>query len=173
MPLICLAFKVVAETQIEKLVQWFSGKAVHVEIIPCNPNIMFTSFMFESFSFNKFTPYDRSKYEVFKISVTDEEKEKITKMLLTFVEKEIPYNYVDIWKIGMNISLYDDDDYENEHDIESLFCSQAITYVLKHCLNQDNIVLSKIQNLNSRFTTPSILYDVLKPFVSTDESLYI
>lgn len=173
MPAICLAFKVVAETQIEKLVQWLSGKAVHVEIIPCNPNVMFTSFMFESFSFNKFTPYDRTKYEIFKISISDEEKEKITKMLLTFVEREIPYNYADLWKIGINFSLSDDEDYENESDIESLFCSQAVTYVLKHCLDKSNTITCHIQNLNSRFTTPALLYDILKPHVLTDESLYI
>jgi len=173
MPVICLAFKTVAESRFEKLVQWFSGKAVHVEIVPLNPHVMFTSFMFETFSLNKYAPYDRSKYEIFRIEVDDEELEKITKMLLLFVEKQIPYNYMDILKIGTNISLYDDEDYENVDEIESLFCSQAITYVLKHCLNSTNKLSSQIKNLNSRFTTPLVLYDITKNVLCSDDSLYI
>lgn len=174
MPFVCFVFKTKAETNFEKVVQWFSGPVVHVEIIPLELKIMFTSYMFEHFSVNRFVPYDRTKYEVFKINLDLTEYERFNQLLVELVERKIPYNYMDLLKIGTNVSLFDDDeDYKSIDEVETLFCSQAATFILKQCMQDENLLKTKFQDLNSRFTTPLVLYNIIKTECQIEDSLYI
>jgi hypothetical protein len=172
MPLMCFVFKKKADTNIESLVQWWSGPMVHVEIVPFNLKIMFTSYMFETFSANKFSQYDPSKYDILALNLTEDEYDSMNKILVKFVEQKIPYNYSDILKLGTNTMFFDADDFENIEDIHTLFCSQAATFALKNALSKTNPAKVDIMQMNSRFTSPTALYETLKHYGEKHDSLY-
>lgn len=169
----CFAFKCIAESNIESLVQWYTGPMVHVEIIPENKNVMFTSNMFENFSINKLNGYKANEFKILRVDVSDEEHDKMIHCLIDFVEKQIPYNYMDIIRLGTSMFLMDEDDYDSVGELKSIFCSQAATFILKKCLNNTQPLFDKLQLVNSRFTTPTDLFNLMSPLCANVDSMYI
>jgi hypothetical protein len=163
MPKIYLIFKKKPDTRLENLVRWIAGDMVHVDIAPGNHGVMFTCFMFEKFSINKCGGYSPDTHECLSMEVNDTELQNVQKSLISLVEKQIPYNYSDVFKLMFHTSL-DASDYENLDNVDSLFCSQAVTLILRCGLTENENLLESLKLLNSRTTTPNILYQTLKPF---------
>jgi len=122
---------------------------------------------------NKLSKYAKSDYKILSVDINDTEYDKMIGFLINFVEKKVPYNYTDIIRLSTSMFLMDEEDYESVNDIKNIFCSQAATFILKKCLNEDHCLFNKLQLLNSRFTTPTDLYDVLASVCRSAEHLYI
>ncbi len=173
MPELFLIFKKKAESGLENVVRWVAGPMVHVDIAPGRHGIMFTSYMFEQFSINKFTGYSPVSHSCLKLEITEDELNNVQKMLVGFVEKKIPYNYADVFQFMFTTNPEAVEDCESPENVQSLFCSQAMTIVLKHCLIENENLVAELKKLNSRLTTPNTLYNTLLPFAQVeDETLY-
>jgi hypothetical protein len=171
MPSIFIIFKKKPENNIENFVSWCAGPMVHCDIVPGDKRIMFTSYMFERFSMNQPNGYSQNTHECLSLHVSQEEHDEVQSMLLSFVERGIPYNYADVFKLIMPMGK-DPDDVVEDKDVKTLFCSQAIVLVLKMTLSQEHNAYETIQTLNSRVTTPSMLYDALKPFCDEAQTFF-
>jgi len=163
MPALFLAFKKAAENQLESIVSWCAGPMVHVDIITDDQRLMFTSYMFERFSMNRPVGYTADTHVCLRLDVSQEAHDAAQAMLLRLVGKQIPYNYSDVFRLIMP-SAAPPRDIISEEQVETLFCSQAITLVLRHCLDEDHALHPVILGLDSRATTPSMLYDAAAPF---------
>jgi hypothetical protein len=173
MPEVFLIFKKKADTGLENVVKWVAGPMVHVDMAPGRHGIMFTSYMFEPFSINKFSGYSPKSHSCLKLTVNETELNNIQKMLVSFVEKKVPYNYTDVFQLMFTTDPGAVVDHEMPENVQSLFCSQAMTMVLKHCLIENENLVNELKKMNSRVTTPNILYDTLLPFAQVeDETLY-
>lgn len=171
MPNLFFVFKREPENQLETFVRWCAGPMVHCDIVPGDSRIMFTSYMFERFSMNRVEGYSAKTHDCLKIEVSQEEHDRVQALLLKFVEKRVPYNYSDVFRLIMPLNT-ETPDIGNEDEVESLFCSQAITLVLKMGLDKESPLQEALKPLNSRTTTPSILYSAIKPFCETAETFF-
>jgi hypothetical protein len=171
MPNLFFIFKKIPENNLESFVSWCAGPMVHCDIVPGDHRIMFTSYMFERFSMNKPEGYTLQTHECLSLQVSQEEHDNAQTLLLKFVERGIPYNYSDVFRLIMPSGSSPDDIF-HEEQVQSLFCSQAITLVLKMTLKQEHSAYQSVQNLNSRVTTPTILYNALCPFCCTAETFF-
>ncbi len=169
MPNLFLIFKKTPENNVENFVSWCAGPMVHCDIVPGDHRVMFTSYMFERFSMNKPEGYSLGTHECISLHVSQEEHDDAQQMLISFVERGIPYNYSDVFKLIMPMGG-DPEDVKNNEDVKSLFCSQAVVLVLKMTLHQDHGAYDTVCKLNSRVTTPSMLYDALKPHCEAAET---
>jgi len=171
MPSLFFVFKKQAQSQLENIVQWCAGPMVHVDMIVSDRRLMFTSYMFERFSMNRPDGYSPETHTCLKIDVSQEAHDAALAMLLRFVGKQVPYNYADVFKL-MVPSVAAPRDILDEEQIETLFCSQAVTVVLRHCLEDGNPLHPVIMNMNSRVTTPSMLYEAVEPFCQQTEEFF-
>jgi hypothetical protein len=171
MPNLFVVFKKAAENHIENFVDWCAGPMVHCDIVPGDTRVMFTSYMFERFSANKLDGYSNQTHHCLSLAVTQEEHDAAQNMLVRFVEKGIPYNYTDVFRLIMPFGPALQD-YECEDQVQSLFCSQAIVMVLKATLSEENKARASVIQLNSRATTPTILYEALAPHCESAETLF-
>jgi hypothetical protein len=170
MPDMFFVFKKKPQTQLESLVSWIAGKMVHVDISP-GKSVMFTSFMFEPFSINKFEGYSKDTHTSLKLAVTSQEFDNINSLLISFVQKKIPYNYHDLINFMVPLTNFGGGD-EDPKNIDSLFCSQAATLILKNCITENLPLIEKLQTLNSKTTSPNILYETLLPFCECDDEFF-
>jgi hypothetical protein len=167
MPKLYLVFKKTAQTNMENFVSWCAGPMVHVDIVLGESKIMFTSYMFERFSMNKAAGYSALTHETLTLQVSQQEYNAAQELLLRLVEREIPYNFSDVFHLILP-SATQVQDVAAESDIDSLFCSQAATLVLRSAL-QPGQLQSVLCGLNSRTTTPNMLYEALKPFCGSGD----
>jgi len=171
MPNLFLVFKKSAENKLETIVRWCAGPMVHCDIVTGDSRIMFTSYMFENFSVNKVEGYSASTHACLSLQVSQEEHDDAQSMLLRLVERKVPYNYTDVFRLIMPLSA-PTPDVESEEKVEQLFCSQALTLVLKMSLRAEHPLHEAVGRLNSRTTTPTILFDVVKPFCEEAETFF-
>ena len=162
MPTIYVVFKKAVESRVESVVRWFAGPMIHVDIVPGDHPLSYTSYMFETFSVNPMTGYDPLRHTCLGIEVTQPEHDAAQKMLLRFVEKGVEYNYNDVVRSVLP-GTSDAPDVGAEEDIKSLYCSQAVTLVLRSCVTQNKALSELLCTMNSRFTTPNMLYEALAP----------
>lgn len=168
MPCLHVIFKHSIESSIEGLVQLCSGKMIHVDIVPNQERSMYTCYMFESFSENDLDDcYRDDTHTRLRIEVSELEYQSVVAMLKRLVEKKVPYNTSDIIWLFMGSGSCKD--IEKEESIESLFCSQAITLVLRMCLTENKQLIETLHSLNSRKTTPNILYNAIQPHAQVEE----
>ena len=163
MPSLFFVFKKSAQTNLENLVSWCAGPMVHVDIVLGDSKIMFTSYMFESFSMNRPQGYTASTHETLCLDVTQEEYDAAQSMLLRLVELKIPYNFADVFHLIVPSSTLVQD-VALESDIDTLFCSQAVTLVLRMSLDPKRPLHAALSALNSRCTTPTMLHEGLALF---------
>jgi hypothetical protein len=171
MPTIYVVFKKAVETHVESVVQWFSGPMIHVDIVPGNLPLSFTSYMFETFSVNPMTGYHPDKHTCLGIEVTQAEHDEAHNMLTRFVQKGFQYNYNDVIRSILPGPVLASD-VKSEDEISTLYCSQAVTLVLRMCLIENKELIAALGGLNSRFTTPNMLYEVLKNHASETTALH-
>ena len=162
MPELVLAFKKYTENNLESFVQWCAGPMVHCDILTGRDGLMFTSYMFERFSVNRVLVYPPETHVCLSVPVSDEEHSAACEMLGRLVDRQIPYNYSDVFRMVFPSPL-PLGDVACEADIQTLFCSQAITLVLRMCLDPSHRLAPVLAKLNSRTTTPSMLYDAVLP----------
>lgn len=161
MPLIQIVFKKEVETKLESIVQWFAGPMIHVDIV--NQQLSYTSYMSEMFSVNPADGYSELTHASINLQVTQEENDAAQCMLTKFVTSQIPYNYNDAFRcILPGPTTFDGQDVDPD-DVKTLYCSQAITLVLRSCLTENKALIETLQGMNARFTTPNMLYDALSP----------
>jgi hypothetical protein len=163
MPEIYLIFKKKPDTRLENFVQWIAGDMVHVDIAPGKHGVMFTCFMFEKFSINKCDGYSPLTHECLSLDVDESELKNIQSALIKLVEKQIPYNYSDVLQLMFHTDVQNSD-HESLDSADALFCSQAVTLVLKFNLTENKQLIQSLNLLNSRTTTSNILYNAIKPF---------
>jgi hypothetical protein len=166
MPCLFIVFKKAVQTQVEGLVSWFSGPMIHVELVPGNQNIAFTAFMWESFSVNLCDRFTRATHETLSLQVSQEDHDRVCQFMARQVARRMPYNYSDIIRCILPERSYAHcEDVASEDAITSLYCSQAIVLALRWSLQDEGTteLREKLCALNSRFTTPQTLYDVLIP----------
>jgi hypothetical protein len=144
-------------------------KEKQVEQMRCMNNcITYTIFIHECYSasISLIRNYNSVDNVALYINIKDDEYENVINYVNKLCESEIPYNYMDTACLLLPTSLMrimeDDIDSSNVANITSLFCSQSVIVVLKNCLNNDNLLQGTIQNVNSRLTTPQMLYDILQ-----------
>lgn len=162
MPCIDIYFKK-AESNVENIVEACSGRYVHVEMIPSDHSYMYTSYMFETFTQNEILEHDSAIYTLLRIDLCDEEHNGIIDMLSRLTDRVIPYNYSDLpWCVVPSITELKD--VHNEEEITALFCSQAIILVLRLNIATDRPLYQTLMDLNSRTTSPTVLFEKLKPY---------
>lgn len=146
---------------VESMVQWLSGKMVHVDMIPEmeeDPK-SYTSYMFEHFSENPVLPTNAETHTEIEVPMSSEENKRAIEFLQRLVAQRVPYNYADmVGCIVPGTSLLRD---VSPDAATSIFCSQAAVLCLRHALEPDRQKV--ITSLNSRITTPSMLYEALLP----------
>ena len=171
MPCVLLVFKKACQTNIESLVQLCAGPMIHVDIIPVDVRVAYTSYMFESFSENTLIGYSPLTHVCLRLDVTQHEHDTTAAILADWVKRGIPYNYPDIFRCILPgdcgvCELLD------PASVSSLFCSQAVTLVLQHALDLESILAKAMHALPCQFTTPNALYNVALPFAALDTSLF-
>lgn len=170
MPKLYFVFKKSAQTNMENFVSWCAGPMVHVDLVLGDSKIMFTSYMFERFSMNRAVGYSPDTHETLAMAVSDSEYEAVEQLLLKLVERSVPYNYSDVFHLILP-SMTTVQDIESDKDIDCLFCSQAVTLVLRMALDGQNPLHAALCALNSRCTTPTMLYDALKSHCQTADAI--
>ena len=171
MPTIYVVFKKAVESHVESVVQWFAGPMIHVDIVPGNHALSFTSYMFETFSVNPRTTYSPDTHTCLAIDVTQAEHDDAHDMLTRFVQKELQYNYNDVLRSVLPGPVISSD-VKSEDEISSLYCSQAVTLVLRTCVTENKELGAALCALNSRFTTPNMLYEALRPHAEESVALH-
>jgi hypothetical protein len=161
MPKLFLVFKKSAQTNMENFVSWCAGPMVHVDLVLGDSLVMFTSYMFERFSMNRALGYAADTHETLSLSVSRDEYEAVQHVLLEFARRSIPYNYLDVCHLILP-SVATVQDVQTAEEVDCLFCSQAVTLALRLSLDSQNPLRAPLWALNSRCTTPTMLYDVLK-----------
>jgi hypothetical protein len=170
MPELFLVFKKYPQTNVENFVSWCAGPMVHVDIVLGDSRVMFTSYMFERFSMNTAVGYTPDTHETLAVRVSPEEYSKVEHLLLDFVQRGIPYNYSDVFHLILP-SLTTVQDVESSADVDTLFCSQAVTLALRLGLDEQHPLRGPLRALNSRCTTPTMLYDAVKPHCKPSDLL--
>lgn len=174
MPCLFVVFKKAVQTQVESVVRWFAGPMIHVDIVPGDEKLSYTSYMFETFSVNPVQGYSPETHACLSLQVSQEEHDAAKEMLLRLVKKNIQYNYNDVFRCMLpGPTAFDGKDVEHEDDLNTLYCSQAVLLVLRSCLEPSKDVTSTLAAMNSRFTTPNMLYDALKPHAEEAESFLV
>ena len=171
MPTIYVVFKKAVQSSVESMVQWFAGPMIHVDIVPGNHPLSFTSYMFETFSVNPMTGYNPETHTCLGIEVTQAEHDEAHSMLTRFVQKGFEYNYNDVLRCVLPGPVMSPD-VQSEDELTSLFCSQAVTMVLRTCVTENKELNSTLCAMNSRFTTPNMLYEALKPHAVETSALH-
>ena len=162
MPYVDIFFKK-AESNVESIVGACSGRYVHVEMIPSDHQYMYTSYMFETFTQNNIEAHDPQVYTLLRIDLSEEEHSGTVDMLLRLTDRSIPYNYSDLpWCVVPSITALKD--VYNEEEITALFCSQAIILVLRLNVASNKSIYQALMDLNSRTTSPTVLFEKLKPY---------
>ena len=174
MPSLFVVFKKAVESQVESMVRWFAGPMIHVDIVPGDERLAYTSYMFETFSVSPVQGYSTDTHECLNLPVTQEEHDAAKEMLLRFVQKNIKYNYNDVFRCMLpGPTTFDGKDVEHEDDIKTLYCSQAVLLVLRSCLVNNKDLVDKLSAMNSRFTTPNMLYEVLSLHAEQAETFLV
>lgn len=170
MPTLYLVFKKSAQNNMESFVSWCAGPMVHVDLVLGDSRIMFTSYMFERFSMNLSVGYSPDTHQALALRVSQEEYSAVEHLVLEFFGRNIPYNYSDVFHLILP-SMTTVQDVDSPADIDSLFCSQAVTLALRMGLDCKHPLHAPLCALNSRCTTPTMLYDVLKSHCEAVDSI--
>jgi len=165
MPSVYFVFKKSIESSAETLVNWWAGPMVHVDVVFGDSRLMFTSFMFEHFSMNRPDGYKPTTHHCMAMQITQKEHDDSQALMLRFVGKRVPYNYADVFRFVMP-GPCNPVDLESEDQVETLFCSQAVTLMLKWGMPER----AEFAALNSRCTTPTMLYEALKSHCTEAEA---
>jgi hypothetical protein len=172
MPKLFVVFKKATESSMESVVNWFAGPMIHVDIVPGDDMMSYTSYMFETFSANPVGGYRADTHTCLVLDVTQTEHDAALKVLTGFVESGLEYNYNDaIRSVLPGPTTFNAADIESTEDVQSLYCSQAVAMVLRGCLMDHKPIADALASMNSRFTTPNMLYDALVPFASESDEL--
>ena len=162
-----LVFKRCTETTVESVVQMIAGPLIHVDIIPQpppnQPHRAYTSYMFECFSEND-AAYKPDEYQSLTLHISPEENEAARTYLQGLVERQVPYNYQDLFFCMLPASAAVSD--IEDDGASALFCSQAVILCLRHCITSNPQLSEVLAELNSRTTTPNMLYEAIKPFAA-------
>jgi len=162
MPHVLLVFKKKSQTSLENLVSWCAGPMIHVDIVPGDHRVAYTSYMFENFSENTLQGYNALTHVCLRVEVTQKEHDAARDILAGWVKRSLPYNYSDVFRCILpgETGCCEPPD---PAKVSSLFCSQAVTLALQHALDSENALNKTLQMLPCRFTTPNALYDAVLP----------
>ena len=180
---VILRFPMDSYTMFQRFAVKFVNKPVHVDMVldkqkTTNRKFYYTMYMGEKFTMNMIPKYslDDKLFENWAFSVTDGEFEKMTTYISKLVDR-VTYNYVDTMMLmpmmphtGMFVdTMVPDVDGTQPENLHKLFCSQAMVLILRESLDEDgpnqNLLL-KLRSLNSRLTSPSDLYHLLRNYSS-------
>jgi len=171
MPHVLLVFKKACQTSIENLVRICAGPMIHVDIVPGDKSVAYTSYMFENFSENTLAGYSPLTHVCLRLEVTQQEHDTADAILSDWAKRGIPYNYPDIFRCILPGDCCACEPLDPA-GISSLFCSQAVTLALQHALDPESVLAKALHPLPCRFTTPNTLYDVALPHAVVDELIF-
>jgi len=171
MPHVLLLFKKKCQTSIENIVRWCAGPMIHVDIVPSEKRVAYTSYMFESFSENPVVGYSPLTHVCLRLEVTQQEHDAADAILSAWVKRGIPYNYPDVFRCILPGECGPCEPVDHE-SVPSLFCSQAVTLALQHALGHESPFAKTVNALHCRFTTPNMLYDAALPFSAVDTAVF-
>ena len=171
MPHVLLVFKKECQTSIENIVRWCAGPMIHVDIVPSGKRLAYTSYMFENFSENPLTGYSPLTHVCLRLEVTQQEHDTADAILSGWVQRNIPYNYADIFRCILPGDCGPCEPLDH-NTVSSLFCSQAVTLALQHALDAETVLAKAMNALQCRFTTPNMLYDVALPYAVLDNMIF-
>ena len=163
-----LIFKQDLKGAFERLVQSLTGPQVHVDMVlrvdADSPPALFTSYMFEPFSRNPIDEgYPSKDHVAIHIPLSPFEHRRAVLYLSRCVERKVAYNYPDLVScVTPGSSLLLRDEPTSPDPPSALFCSQAVVLCLRHALLEGTELHTSIQRLNSRLSTPSVLYNWAK-----------
>ena len=171
MPHVLLVFKKECQTSIENIVRWCAGPMIHVDIVPGDKRLAYTSYMFENFSENPLLGYSPLTHVCLRLEVTQQEHDTADAILSGWVQRNIPYNYADIFRCILPGDCGPCEPLDH-NTVSSLFCSQAVTLALQHALDAETVLAKAMNALQCRFTTPNMLYDVALPYAVLDNMIF-
>jgi len=87
MPHVLLLFKKKCQTNIENIVRWCAGQMIHVDIVPVDKRVAYTSYMFESFSENPLVGYSPLTHVCLRLEVTKQEHDAADAILSAWVKR--------------------------------------------------------------------------------------
>ena len=172
-----LAFEKSTDSMLKVLVKVLAGPYVHVEMIITQAEFnhtgaappatllhtAYSAFMSETFARieQRDFCYGDDSHDFLSLPVTAEELYRIRTACEACVKSKVPYNTRDMF--FSQIPLRNPTERDIYH-CKSLFCSQAMVLVLRSCLDPDHELQGPLAMVNSRTTTPSHLYDLLRPY---------
>lgn len=138
------------------------------------PLMAYTTYMFERFSKGPFAGlYTPATHSALYLHMNEEQCHLARDFLEHCVQKQVPYNYVDLMSCVMpGSSAVVSDTVAASEPPASLFCSQAAVLCLRYALagERETSPLARcVYSLNSRITTPSTLYTSLYPLAQEVE----
>lgn len=144
---------------------------VHVDVVldmdgTPNKNFAYTAYAQEKFSMT-LMPSSMGKNPNFRsmcLDISEAEFHRCSLYLSKMVGR-VEYNYTDAMFLLPAIGsgpisdvMVPDVDSSSPEMLEKVFCSQAALLVLKNCLSENEALMVALKGLNSRLTSPSILY---------------
>jgi hypothetical protein len=151
----------------KKLVRAFAGKYVHCEIVTRdahNEKNVYAAYMNECFSKTKLQEanyYTSNTHDVFRMPLDSNTHSMIAKNLDALAARSVPYNTYDALASPFNVTAFVRDCCKIE-SVKKVFCSQSIVMALRESFHPDTAIHQTVSILNSRTTTPLMLYSALK-----------
>ena len=151
------------------------GDFAHVDINIHDPDTPTTKlFAYSSYMYNPllYTGMYENIYNcehdvALSLTLSDDDAREATKYLNELVQKETKYNYKDLPLCLIPTRMHHMFSDTNPDEVKSVFCSQLVVLLLRQCLSINNETIGlreKLLSINSRCTSPNLLYNCLQPF---------
>jgi len=122
-----------------------------------------TGCIYSEYDASKLTQMQRDTMTLLRLSVTQDEAEKIHKTCEACAKARIPFNLSDLLLIYMplrdarDVPLF---------EAETLNSAQAVILILRECLDPDHHLRGALEGLHSRQTFVETLYDRIRPYAT-------
>ena len=154
-----------------------AGELVHVDIMPLNgeDSITYTAYIGERFGMSISTKkiYNDLDYVARCIDLTPPEFERMVSVLHDLCQCNIPYNYSDLLLCALpdivQRNFIEDIPSDSPAQITRLFCSQAMTIILRNSLDRERPLQQMLAQTNSRTMLPQTLYSIVRSYTKPCE----
>ena len=165
-----LTFERTNDTWLKQVVIKLSGPYVHTELVVTSTHdeapfirrksySAYIDYVFFGSDEKSFRFADET-HDILQIKASAQEIEDIRLACETHVELKTPYNLKDMI---LSVLPGRNPNDKSIYKVKTLFCSQAMVLILRHCLEENHPVRKVLDPMNSRMTTPTQLYNLLKP----------
>ncbi|EKX31730.1 hypothetical protein GUITHDRAFT_149103 [Guillardia theta CCMP2712] len=165
----------------DRLIKFFAGQYVHMELLMFLPETpadspTFTTFMGERFgmsiSLKRF--YNDDEYVGLLMDLNAEDAAHLLDYMTALTDAAVPYNFIDltlqpIKRVLKTSPLFNDVESKNPRDFKKVFCSQAFTLATRDVIKDERFdrLVHALHRENSRLVTPMDFYHIIRPYCRT------